>query len=165
MFTSFISCATIAYDTPDRKELNTVMRGWIQGSIVLLAVCLAAPAGRGAPGETRSGGGTVVSACSIATAVGRDVLERGGNAMAASVATGFALAVTWPTAGNVGGGGFLLFRGAGGDSLFVDFRETAPSTGMETGSPSDSLHKAANHDAPLRNNSACAVPSVGRAPT
>lgn len=103
------------------------MPRWMKGCVLLVAVCLLSPARPGAAGGTRDDGGLVVSACSLATAVGRDVLARGGNAVDAAVATGFALAVTWPTAGNVGGGGFLLYRGAGGTAAFVDFRETAPA--------------------------------------
>jgi gamma-glutamyltranspeptidase/glutathione hydrolase len=61
-----------------------------------------------------------------ATDVGVQVLRSGGNAIDAAVAVGFALAVTHPTAGNLGGGGFLLYRSAQGDSTFFDFRERAP---------------------------------------
>lgn len=61
-----------------------------------------------------------------ATDVGVAVLKAGGNAVDAAVAVAFALAVTHPTAGNLGGGGFLLLRTAGGDSTFFDFRERAP---------------------------------------
>jgi gamma-glutamyltranspeptidase/glutathione hydrolase len=71
-------------------------------------------------------GGVVASACPIATAVGVDILERGGNAVDASVAIGFALAVTYPQAGNIGGGGFMLLRSASGATRFLDFREKAP---------------------------------------
>jgi len=72
-------------------------------------------------------GGVVATACPQATAVGVRVLEAGGNAVDAAIAVGFALAVTYPRAGNIGGGGFLLMRSAGGDELFIDFRETAPT--------------------------------------
>jgi len=69
----------------------------------------------------------VVSADSIASAVGNQVLLDGGNAVDAAVAVGFALAVTFPNAGNIGGGGFMLIRLADGQERFIDYRETAPS--------------------------------------
>ena len=61
-----------------------------------------------------------------ATDVGTQVLRRGGNAVDAAVAVGFTLAVTWPSAGNLGGGGFMLIAGANGDAEIVDYRERAP---------------------------------------
>lgn len=71
--------------------------------------------------------GAVVSQDKIASGVGADILRRGGNAVDASIATAFALAVTHPAAGNVGGGGFLVFRSAKGEAVAYDFRETAPA--------------------------------------
>jgi gamma-glutamyltranspeptidase/glutathione hydrolase len=68
----------------------------------------------------------VVAMESIATDVGVSVLEKGGNAVDAAVAVGFALAVTHPFAGNIGGGGYMLIRMADGRSTFIDFRERAP---------------------------------------
>lgn len=68
----------------------------------------------------------VVAGESIATEVGREILARGGNAVDASVATGFALAVTLPRAGNIGGGGFALIRDTDNKVYALDFRETAP---------------------------------------
>jgi gamma-glutamyltranspeptidase/glutathione hydrolase len=64
--------------------------------------------------------------CAIGTKVGVDVLASGGNAVDAAVATAFALAVAFPTAGNIGGGGFLVAR-IGGKPYALDFRETAPA--------------------------------------
>src|ERR1700722_17119875 len=69
--------------------------------------------------------GMVVTDCAIGTKVGADVLAGGGNAVDAAVATAFALAVAFPTAGNIGGGGFLVAR-VGGQPYALDFRETAP---------------------------------------
>jgi gamma-glutamyltranspeptidase/glutathione hydrolase len=68
----------------------------------------------------------VVSASSIASEVGRDVLVAGGNAVDAAVATGLALAVTYPVAGNIGGGGFMVIRFPDGRATTIEFREIAP---------------------------------------
>ena len=68
----------------------------------------------------------VVSQETIASQVGADIMKAGGNAMDGAIATAFALAVTHPSAGNIGGGGFLLYRPAQGEPVVYDFRETAP---------------------------------------
>src|SRR5262245_40673836 len=70
--------------------------------------------------------GMVVSREKHATAAGLNVLKNGGNAVDAAIAVGFALAVTHPSAGNIGGGGFMLVRLADGRTTFLDFRERAP---------------------------------------
>jgi len=70
--------------------------------------------------------GMVVTAQYLATQVGVDVLKRGGNAIDAAVAVGYALAVVYPAAGNLGGGGFMTITLADGRKTFVDFREKAP---------------------------------------
>jgi gamma-glutamyltranspeptidase / glutathione hydrolase len=80
----------------------------------------------------RSKKGMVVSADPIATRVGVEILKKGGNAVDAAVATGFALAVTYPQAGNIGGGGFMVLRLADGKSYTIDFREKAPQKAFET---------------------------------
>src|SRR5512146_2623604 len=66
-----------------------------------------------------------------ATSAGLQVMRAGGNAVDAAVAVGFALAVTHPEAGNIGGGGFLLVRFAKGDVHFLDYREKAPAAATE----------------------------------
>ncbi len=76
--------------------------------------------------------GVVVCADTLAASVGRDVLAAGGNAVDAAVATGFALAVTYPTAGNIGGGGFMVIRFADGRTTALDFRERAPAATSPT---------------------------------
>src|SRR3984885_3804876 len=68
----------------------------------------------------------VVTAEQPAPDAGVAVLQAGGNAVDAAVAVGFALAVTHPSAGNIGGGGFMLVRLADGRTTFIDFRERAP---------------------------------------
>ena len=83
---------------------------------------------------TRTGGrlpvyankGIVVSSSMIASEIGRDALKAGGNAIDAAVATAFALAVTWPSAGNIGGGGFMVYVPKNGEATTIDFREKAP---------------------------------------
>jgi gamma-glutamyltranspeptidase/glutathione hydrolase len=70
--------------------------------------------------------GMVVTAQHLATQVGVDVLQRGGNAVDAAVAVGYALAVVYPAAGNLGGGGFMTLQLADGRKTFLDFREKAP---------------------------------------
>ena len=70
--------------------------------------------------------GMVVTAQAHATRIGVDVLKNGGNAIDAAVAVGYALAVVYPAAGNLGGGGFITLRLADGRKTFIDFRETAP---------------------------------------
>lgn len=72
--------------------------------------------------------GMVVAQERLSAQVGADVLARGGNAVDAAVATGFAMAVTYPRAGNIGGGGFMVIHTAQGQSIAIDYRETAPGT-------------------------------------
>ena len=69
----------------------------------------------------------VVSVHELASQVGVDIMQAGGNAVDAAVATGFALAVVLPPAGNIGGGGFMLVRMANGETHFLDYREKAPA--------------------------------------
>ncbi len=76
--------------------------------------------------------GMVVSSHYLGSEVGRDVLQKGGNAVDAAIATAFALAVTLPAAGNIGGGGFLVYHGADGEVTSFNFREKAPLTATET---------------------------------
>jgi gamma-glutamyltranspeptidase/glutathione hydrolase len=94
----------------------------------------------------------VASEDETATQVGRDVLAAGGNAVDAAVATAFALAVTRPTAGNLGGGGFAIVRTAKGKASALDFRETAPAAATST------MFDAAPANASLRSLLGVGVP-------
>jgi gamma-glutamyltranspeptidase/glutathione hydrolase len=89
--------------------------------------------------------GMVASQNEIASRIGADVISAGGTAVDAAVATAFALAVTHPTAGNIGGGGFIVFRPATGAAVTYDFREKAPAKAsptmwMKDGQYSSELH-------------------------
>ncbi|HEX5272561.1 MAG TPA: gamma-glutamyltransferase [Gemmataceae bacterium] len=85
------------------------------------------------PRPKDEGHGMVVTVSPPAADVGLDVLRRGGNAVDAAVATELALAVTYPAAGNLGGGGFMVvFPGRGADPVVVEYRETAPAAASKT---------------------------------
>src|ERR1700689_5298291 len=71
--------------------------------------------------------GMVVSVHELASQAGVEIMQAGGNAVDAAVATGFVLAVVHPPAGNIGGGGFMLIRMADGRAHFIDYREKAPA--------------------------------------
>ncbi len=106
----------------------------------LLAVTLVCASAARQP--VRAKHAMVVSREPHATDAGVAVLKSGGNAVDAAIAVGFALAVTHPSAGNLGGGGFMLIRFADGRTAFLDFRERAPesaSRNMYSGAPRDSL--------------------------
>ena len=76
--------------------------------------------------------GAVSSTSSLASAAGIDIMKKGGNAFDAIVATGFSLAVTSPSNGNIGGGGFMVARTTEGEIVTLDFREKAPTLSYET---------------------------------
>ncbi len=114
------------------NELRTRPRRAPRGLLpaLLLAPLLAIGCRSGAGGEPDrrpSLRGAVVCEHPLATAVGLGVLEQGGNAADAAIATALALAVVFPEAGNLGGGGFALWVPAAGEALALDFRETAPA--------------------------------------
>lgn len=99
-------------------------------SIACLLVFALGSAMQGADAQLRQDRGfhgMVASASSIASQVGADTLKLGGNAIDAACAVGFALAVVYPAAGNIGGGGFMLIRLADGRTTAIDYRETAPA--------------------------------------
>ena len=97
--------------------------------------------------------GMVVSQNALASEAGAQVLREGGSAIDAAVATAFALAVTHPTAGNIGGGGFLIHRPAKGDAQTYDFREKAPAAAH----PEMWLDEAGNYDYEKHHSSHLAV--------
>ena len=99
------------------------LRGAV-AAVLALAAAGATHAASVAPVAAENG--MVVSAQHLATKVGVDVLKRGGNAVDAAVAVGYALAVVYPAAGNLGGGGFMTVQLADGRKTFLDFREKAP---------------------------------------
>jgi len=123
----------------------------------LVAVVLGVSAGLAMPAAAqqqpvRARDGMVVSQSDIASRAGAQVLREGGTAIDAAVATAFALAVTHPTAGNIGGGGFIVFRPAGGAPEAYDFREMAPAKATPT-----MFLKDGKYDADLHHNSYLSV--------
>jgi gamma-glutamyltranspeptidase/glutathione hydrolase len=96
----------------------------------------------------------VVSGSPIASQVGRDVLRRGGNAVDAAVAVGFALAVVHPEAGNLGGGGFMIIRRHDGEVRALDYRETAPAAA------SRDMYRDAGEDASVTGHLSVGVPGA-----
>lgn len=105
-------------------------------SALTLSVVLAAAGTTGAsaasPEPVKAEHGMVVTAQHLASDVGVEVLKNGGNAVDAAVAVGYALAVVYPTAGNIGGGGFMTIRMKDGKTAFLDFRERAPLAAKRT---------------------------------
>lgn len=100
-------------------------RIWRVGVVLTSIACgVAATAASRAPVAAENG--MVVSAHTLATRIGVQVLREGGNAVDAAVAVGYALGVVFPAAGNLGGGGFMTLQLANGDKRFLDFREKAP---------------------------------------
>src|SRR5277367_6240240 len=94
-------------------------------AIATLALCTQALAGS-VMRPTHAPKAMVASVQPDASDAGVEIMKSGGNAVDAAVAVGFALAVTHPSAGNIGGGGFMLVRMADGRATFIDFRERAP---------------------------------------
>lgn len=100
-------------------------RGFLKRSFVALLVLLLS-SGQLFANTVSGTHGAVSSRSAIASDVGVDILKKGGNAIDAAVAVGFALAVTYPSAGNIGGGGFMVVRLANGEVITQDHREKAP---------------------------------------
>jgi gamma-glutamyltranspeptidase / glutathione hydrolase len=112
--------------------------------LVILGAMLSMPLGAGSV-PVRAPRGMVATQSEIASHAGADVLRDGGNAIDAAVATAFALAVTHPTAGNIGGGGFLVYRPASGEPMTYDFREKAPAKASPTMWMKDGQYSAELH--------------------
>src|SRR5436305_8044236 len=105
-----------------RLRVRTSVAGF--SALVLSSTALCAQ--KDSAGMVVSNRGLVISSSSIASDVGASILRRGGYAVAAAVATALALAVTYPGAGNIGGGGFMVVRLKNGTATTIDYRERAP---------------------------------------
>jgi gamma-glutamyltranspeptidase/glutathione hydrolase len=106
--------------------------GFVTRALNALALAWATAANPASPTPVGAEHGMIVSAHRLASRAGVDVLKAGGNAVDAAVAAGYALAVTFPEAGNLGGGGFMTVRFHDGRTAFIDFRETAPAAATAT---------------------------------
>jgi gamma-glutamyltranspeptidase/glutathione hydrolase len=100
--------------------------------LCLIYLTVTTPTRAEAPDPVRSKNGMVVSASNLASKVGLQILKKGGNAVDAAVAVGFALAVTYPSAGNIGGGGFMVIHLTDGRNVTIDYREKAPMNSVNT---------------------------------
>src|SRR6266852_2779211 len=128
---------------PEVSALERSMIGVVRNALLALLACLAslapllaqapalldeAPAASAGVPAVLARDGMVVAQEARAARIGVDILKAGGNAVDAAVATGFALAVTYPRAGNIGGGGYMIIHFAGGQAATaIDYRETAPA--------------------------------------
>lgn len=110
-----------------RTNLKWLLVSQTIGILLVASVFAAEPFGQPVH-QAKSRHGVVVSASRVASEIGRDVLSRGGNAVDASVAVALAMAVSWPEAGNIGGGGFMMVAPSEGDVRCIEYREMAPAT-------------------------------------
>lgn len=112
--------------------MHLTRRTLISVSLSITLVLTSATAFAASPAPAKGEHGMVVTAQHLATDVGVEVLKKGGNAIDAAVAVGYALAVVYPNAGNIGGGGFMTVRIKDGRTTFIDFRERAPLAATRT---------------------------------
>src|SRR5438445_9604217 len=119
--------------------------------VALISGVVSATVGAGSV-PVRAKHGIVASQNEIASRIGADAIKDGGTAIDAAVATAFALAVVHPAAGNIGGGGFIVYRPATGEPVAYDFREVAPAKASAT-----MFVKDGTYDAELHHNSYLAV--------
>ncbi len=129
----------------------TPSRLWSAATLAALLLVIPEVSGAQTRRPRPATAGVVVSDHPLASAVGRDVLAEGGNAVDAAIATAFALAVVHPAAGNIGGGGFLLYHGVDGAVTSFDFRERAPLAASESMylDEDGAVRDKANHLGPL----------------
>jgi gamma-glutamyltranspeptidase/glutathione hydrolase len=130
-----------------RNGMTKALSSTIVLSVIIVSATLGA---RSVPVQARNG--MVASESELASRIGADVIAAGGTAVDAAVATAFALAVVHPTAGNIGGGGFLVYRPAAGEPVTYDFREKAPAKASAT-----MWLKDGQYDSALHHNSYLAV--------
>ncbi len=117
----------IAPRRPIRRRNGAALPAGVPALTLALTLALAGATARGASvAPVAATNGMVVTAQHLASQVGVDILRQGGNAVDAAVAVGYALAVVYPAAGNLGGGGFMTIELADGRTTFLDFREKAP---------------------------------------
>ncbi|MGI9204567.1 MAG: gamma-glutamyltransferase [Woeseiaceae bacterium] len=107
-------------------------KNFIAALVTTVFVCGLHSANATSHHPVRGNNGVVSTSSRIASEVGIQIMKDGGNAVDAAIATAFAMAVTWPTAGNIGGGGFMIYYGADGESTAFDFREKAPLASTRT---------------------------------
>ncbi len=135
------------------KYLGTVKHSLVMKRIVLLFLLSWAPATFAQSGRipVEADSGMVVSSHFLASEAGWQILRDGGNAIDAAIGTAFALAVTLPSAGNIGGGGFLVYHGADGEVTSFNFREKAPlaATAEMFLDENGAILNNSNHEGPL----------------
>src|SRR5690625_4690757 len=120
-----LQCRRSTIKSQGRANDMTSSKRLASGILAALLLSLCAAGFAKAPAPVQAENGMVVTAQHLASQVGLDVLEAGGNAVDAAVAVGYALAVTLPSAGNIGGGGFMLVHLEDGQDIFINFREKA----------------------------------------